>query len=163
MAKKVVKKKVRPNKKNFLNMVPSAPVDTGCCESKWSLIPLRFALGLMFLAAGLPKLFSLLAGGNEISGFFAGLGIPLPVFAAWLVAIVEVVGGIFLMLGFITWWTGLLLCIVMVVAATLTTLSPFNWGSLTKHLVYIGGLVAVMYGSRYFSLSRKCKCCCRKE
>jgi len=137
------------------------PVDTGnktCCETKWNLLPLRLALGLMFLAAGLPKLFSLIGGNSQIPGFFTGLGIPLAGFSAWLVAIVEVVGGIFLLIGFMTWWTGLLLGIVLVVATLLTTLNPLNWGKLTQHLVFIAGLVALMYGHKYMSVGYCCKC-----
>jgi putative oxidoreductase len=133
---------------------------TPCCNAKWNLIPLRFALGLMFLAAGLSKLLNLVDGGNQITTIFAGLGIPLPVFSAWLVAIVEIVGGLFLLLGFMTWYTGMVLGIVMVVVIITTTLSPFNWGSLTKHLVYISALVAIMYGSKYFSTGKN-PCCCK--
>jgi uncharacterized membrane protein YphA (DoxX/SURF4 family) len=140
------------------------PVDAGdktCCNAKWNLLPLRFALGLMFLAAGLPKLFSLMGGNSQIPGFFAGLGIPLAGFSAWLVAIVEVVGGIFLLIGFMTWWTGLLLGIVLVVATLLTTLNPISWGKLTQHLVFIAGLVALMYGQKYMSVGCCCKCKCK--
>jgi putative oxidoreductase len=136
----------------------------GCCsDKKWNLVPLRFALGLMFLAAGLPKLFSLIAGGNQISMFFAGLGIPLPVFFAWTVAIVEIVGGLFLLAGFMIWWTGLVLGILMLVALITTTINPLNWLSLMMHLVFITALVALMHGSRYFSVNSCCSCCRMKE
>jgi uncharacterized membrane protein YphA (DoxX/SURF4 family) len=134
-----------------------------CCDKKWNLVPLRFALGLMFLASGLPMIISLIDGGNQIPIFFAGLGIPLAGFFAWVVALSEIIGGVFLLLGFMTWWTSLVLGIIMIVAALLTTLSPFNWQSLTKHFVYIAGLIAVMYGSKYFSLKQcDCKCSCHK-
>jgi uncharacterized membrane protein YphA (DoxX/SURF4 family) len=137
------------------------PAESGgktCCEHKWNLLPLRFALGLMFLAAGLPKLFSLISGNSQIPGFFASLGIPLAGFSAWLVAIVEVIGGIFLLIGFLTWWTGLILGIVLVVATLTTTLSPLSWGKLTQHLVFITALIAVMHGNRYMSVGCFCKC-----
>jgi uncharacterized membrane protein YphA (DoxX/SURF4 family) len=84
-------------------------------------------------------------------------------FFAWVVAIVEVVGGVFLLLGFMTWWTGLVLAIVMIVVVLLTTLNPLNWGNLTKHLVYICGLVAVMYGSKGYSISKWHGCCCKHK
>ncbi len=132
------------------------------CSKKWNLVPLRFALGLMFLAAGLPKLFSLISGGNQIPMFFSGLGIPAAGFFAWVVAIVEVVGGIFLLLGFLTWWIGLVLGIVMLVAMITTTFKPLNWLSLMMHLVFITALLAIMHGSRYFSINSCCGCCKKK-
>lgn len=153
MAEKMLKSiKTMPKK-----MPETTKSESGCCRAKWNLIPLRFALGLMFFAAGLPKLISLIGGGSQIPQFFSGLGIPLAGFFAWVVAIVETLGGIMLILGVMTWWTGLALGIVMVVATLLTSINPMNWGSLTKHLVYIAGLVALMFGSKYFSLT-KCKC-----
>jgi uncharacterized membrane protein YphA (DoxX/SURF4 family) len=129
-----------------------------CCEKKWSIVPLRFALGLMFLAVGLPSLISMIAGGHQIAAFYHGLGIPLAGFFAWLVAILEVIGGVFLLLGFATWMTGLVLGIILVVATITTTLKPLNWVSLTMHLVYIAALVAVMYGSKYFGVRCTCPC-----
>ncbi|MGV8162083.1 MAG: DoxX family protein [Candidatus Nanoarchaeia archaeon] len=129
-----------------------------CCETKWNLVPLRIVLGLLFLVAGLPKLIGLIGGGSQLPGFFATLGIPLPLFSAWLVAIVEVAGGLLLMLGLLTWCVGLILGIVIIVATITTSFNPFNWGSLTQHLLYLASLVAVMYGSKYFSLSQYCRC-----
>jgi putative oxidoreductase len=158
----MTKKKSKTVAKPVVKTSPVNEEKSCCCNAKWSLVPLRFALGLMFLDAGLPKLFSLIGGNSQIPGFFAGIGIPLAGFSAWLVAIIEVVGGLFLLLGLFTWWTGLLLGIIMVVATLLTTLSPLNWGNLTKHLLFIAALVAVMYGSRYFSFDKSCGCCCKK-
>lgn len=148
---------------NNMIKIPSVPQkeqSESCCEKRWNLVPLRFALGLMFLASGLPKLFSLIGGESQIPGFFAGLGIPLAGFFAWVVAISEVLGGIFLMLGFMTWWASIVLGIIMVVAMLLTSFNPINWGGLTKHLVYIAGLLAVMFGRKYFSVCNS-GCCCK--
>lgn len=63
----------------------------------WSLTILRVVVGLIFVMHGYPKLF---AGGMPGTiEMFGQLGIPLPVVAAWLVAILETVGGLALILG----------------------------------------------------------------
>lgn len=63
----------------------------------WSLTILRLVVGLIFVMHGYPKLF---AGGMPGTiDMFGQLGIPLPVVAAWLVAILETVGGLALILG----------------------------------------------------------------
>jgi putative oxidoreductase len=50
---------------------------------------------------------------KEVSGFFGSLGIPAPGLMAWVVTIVELVGGILLVVGFLTQIAGLLLAIDM--------------------------------------------------
>ncbi|MGV8168546.1 MAG: DoxX family protein [Candidatus Nanoarchaeia archaeon] len=155
MAKKVVKKV----------KTVAAPVQkgNGCCnvcsEQKWNLVPLRMALGLMFFVAGLSKLIMLINDSAQVSGSFASLGIPFPLFAAWLVGIVEILAGLSLVIGFATWPAGLLLGIIMVVATIATSIAGFNWSNLMLHLTFIGALIALMYGNKYFSIGSCCGCC----
>lgn len=161
MAKKPVKKKTNAEiKVSNVQMNNSA---VSCCEKRWNLVPLRFALGLMFIAAGLPKLIGLISGGSQTPGFFASLGIPFPLFSAWLVAIVEVLGGAMLMLGVMTCLTGSLLVFIIAVATLTTSINSFAWMKLIQHLLYIAALVAVMCGSKEYSLRpRVCTECCKK-
>lgn len=56
---------------------------------------LRFAVGIIFIVHGLPKLLS--PGG--FAGFFGAIGIPAPGLMAIVVGIVETVGGIALLVG----------------------------------------------------------------
>lgn len=78
---------------------------------------LRVVLGVIFIAHGAPKLF---AGGMEGTvGFFASLGIPLPLIAAWLIALLEFVGGIALILGFFVTPVALLLIVHMLAGIVL--------------------------------------------
>jgi putative oxidoreductase len=62
----------------------------------WSDVPLRAALAAVFIVHGSGKLFGGLEG---FSGMLGGMGVPLPGVMAWVVALTEFVGGIFMALG----------------------------------------------------------------
>lgn len=67
---------------------------------------LRIVLGVIFIAHGLPKL----TGGIEgTAGFFGQLGIPVPLIAAWFIALLETLGGLMLVVGFFVTPVSLLL------------------------------------------------------
>ena len=83
----------------------------------WGMAPLRLAVGLVFLMHGGQKLF--VFGVAGVAGFFGNLGIPAPMAAAVVVSLVEFLGGIALVLGFLTRWAALLLAIDMLVAVLL--------------------------------------------
>ena len=80
----------------------------------WGLVPLRLVVGLAFLMHGGQKLF--VYGVSGTSAFFGSLGIPAPLAAAVLVSLVEFLGGVALLLGFLTRWAALLLACDMIVA-----------------------------------------------
>ena len=80
----------------------------------WGMAPLRLAVGLVFLMHGGQKLF--VFGVAGVAGFFGNLGIPAPMAAAVVVSLVEFLGGIALVLGFLTRWAALLLAVNMLVA-----------------------------------------------
>src|SRR5690606_5276768 len=81
------------------------------------LLVARIVLGAIFAAHGYQKLVTLgLAGVTEN---FRGMGVPAPEIAAPVVALVELVGGIALIVGAFTAIAGLLLAIDMLVAALL--------------------------------------------
>jgi uncharacterized membrane protein YphA (DoxX/SURF4 family) len=128
------------------------------CERKWNLLPLRIALGFMFIAAGLPKLIGLIEGTSQVPGYFASLQIPFPEISAWLVALIETIGGIFLIIGFFTFIWSALLAAIMIVAIFATTLAPLHYLRLTQHLVYTAGLVAIMFGNKFLHImDTKCR------
>jgi len=81
--------------------------------SHWATIPLRLAIGIIFAAHGWQK-FSMGLGG--VAQFFGSVGIPLPEVSAFIVAFVELVGGIGLIVGIFTRYWALLLSIIMIVA-----------------------------------------------
>lgn len=72
---------------------------------------IRIVLGIVFLAHGLDKFSS---GIGNIEGFFQSIGIPA--FMASIVAVIEIVGGIALILGLATRAVSVILGIVLIVA-----------------------------------------------
>ena len=78
--------------------------------ARLGLAILRIVLGIAMLVHGWSKL----SGGvGGVAGFFGSLGIPAPGFIAWAVTIVELVGGILLVVGFLTQIAGILIAIDM--------------------------------------------------
>jgi putative oxidoreductase len=84
----------------------------------WADIPLRLGLGIVFIFHGLQKAFGML-GGPGIDGFakmLSGLGLNPAVPLAYLVAYIELIGGLFLIIGLATKIVSVLLAIIMAVA-----------------------------------------------
>ena len=78
------------------------------------MLPLRVAVGLVFLMHGAQKLFVFgVAGTTDI---MAKLGLPVPMLCAVIVITVELVGGAAILLGAFTRLAGALLAFEMVVA-----------------------------------------------
>lgn len=87
--------------------------------ASWSTLFLRLGVGVIFLVHGVGKLFNLgpaALGISGTAGFFGSLAIPLPLFFAWVVALVETFGGLAVLLGVLTRYAALLLAIDMLVA-----------------------------------------------
>lgn len=76
------------------------------------LLLIRLALGAIFIVHGWLKISSLEGTGM----FFEQLGIPAANVMAYVVAAVEFLGGIAMVLGVLTCWSGALIAIVMIVA-----------------------------------------------
>jgi len=94
-----------------------------------SIAPLatRIVIGLAFFQAGLGKWRHM----PNIVQFFDSLGIPFPAFNAYLVASMELVGGLALILGLFTRFFASGLSITMVVALLTADTADFmaSWGS----------------------------------
>ena len=73
---------------------------------EYGIALLRIILGVVFFAHGYLKFFGM--GIDGVTGFFGGLGIPAPALAAWGVTLLEMVGGLALILGIFTPVLGLL-------------------------------------------------------
>jgi len=79
-----------------------------------ALLILRVVLGIIMLVHGWPKLSNL---GGTIEGF-TGMGIPLPALSAIFATVVEVGGGILILIGALSDIAGLLFAIDMLGAIT---------------------------------------------
>jgi putative oxidoreductase len=79
----------------------------------WALVPLRLVVGFGFAAHGLAKL---TRGVDAFAPIVAALGAPAPLATAWLTTIVELVGGIGMMLGAFVVPLSVPLAITLVVA-----------------------------------------------
>jgi putative oxidoreductase len=80
----------------------------------WAAAILRIVVGAVFAAHGVRKLF--VRGLDDVLASFGTLGIPWPEAATMLVTLVELLGGVALILGFQVRWAALLLAIEMLVA-----------------------------------------------
>lgn len=75
---------------------------------------IRIVVGFVFLMHGQQKLFEM--GVGNVEGWFGSLGIPAPALAALVVSLVELIGGIALIVGAMTRLFGILLAVDMLVA-----------------------------------------------
>ncbi len=111
-----------------------------------ALLLLRVGVGIIFIVAGWGKL----TGIENVQGFFGGLGIPLPGLMAWVVAIIEFVGGIMVLAGAFIRVPAILLAIIMVVAIITTKFGePFAAYRLDLLLLLTSAALALMGSGRY--------------
>ncbi|MDR7487790.1 MAG: DoxX family protein [Armatimonadota bacterium] len=87
----------------------------------WGLLVLRVGLGVTFLPHGWNKITPRgpMRGPAGFAGWLRQLGVPAPLFFAWVVALMESVGAVLLILGLLTRLIALGLAINMLVAITL--------------------------------------------
>ena len=78
----------------------------------FGLLVLRIVVGVTFFAHGWLKFHGM--GMPGTTGFFTSLGIPNAALMAWVVVLVEMLGGIALILGIFTLPAGLLLTVDMI-------------------------------------------------
>ena len=112
---------------------------------KTYLTPLgRLLMSSLFIWAGYAKLF--MFGPSGTAGYMASVHMPLPELAAWIAIIVELVGGILLLIGYQTRWVALVLaiwCLVTGFAVHLPVGDQANMINFYKNLVMAGGFLFV--------------------
>lgn len=109
---------------------------------------LRIVLGVIFIAHGLPKITT---GIDGTAGMFAGLSIPAPLAAAWLIALLETLGGLLLVVGFLVTPVALLLTaqmltgIILVHAANGFYVVGIGQGGIEFNLLLGAALLAMVF------------------
>lgn len=129
--------------------------DMRCCSGKCAdkaLLVLRLAAGAIFLYHGYGKLFGM-PGIAGTTAFFTMLHIPLASIAAWVVALVEFVGGIALVLGVLVQPVAILLAVDMLVAFFAASKGRLPHGDL-EFALFAVVLALALAGGGCFALMR---------
>lgn len=131
------------------------------------LAVLRLALGIVFLTHGWMKL---TGGPAQFAKLLENLSVPLPLFAAWVVTLVELVGGLTLLLGIGTRLAGSLIAVNMLVAMLLVHwkngffISPQAVGYEYVFTLMLGALTLALTGAGRYALDALiCRGCAARE
>lgn len=111
---------------------------------------LRVMVGLIFIVAGYGKLFAT-PGIAGFTGMLQGIGVPAAGFFAVLVGIIELVGGIMLLLGLWTAVPATLLAIIMIVS-TLTVRLPNGFNDARLDLLLLAASIRYIGTAGHYSL-----------
>jgi len=114
------------------------------------LLILRIVLGIVFMGHGAQKLFGMFGGPGiaGTTGFFASLGVPMPGVMAWVVGLFEFLGGLYVLIGFLTPVGGIMISCVMIFAIFLVHLPKGFWngnGGMEFPLVNIAAALALTF------------------
>lgn len=115
----------------------------------------RVIIGLMFIQHGAQKLFGSFEGPG-IQGFAEFLGIPIAL--AYIPAIIEFFGGLFIVIGLLTRWAALISAIEIVIAYIIAhvpqgVIPIVNGGELAV-LFFASFLIILVYGARKWGLDK---------
>lgn len=122
---------------------------------------LRLALGSIFLGHGAQKVWGIFSGPGikGFSGMLESLGFVPAVFWAYLASCTELIGGLFLILGFLTRPSAVLILMLMLVATYKVHLAKGFFlanGGFEYNLLIIASCVAlIIMGAGKFSLMPK--------
>ena len=118
----------------------SAAASGAAANAPVAVLAGRVLLSILFITAGFGKLTSI-AG---TAGFFGSIGLPLPTVAAVVVGLVELVGGLAILVGFKTRIAAIVLALFVLAATAVAHLDFSQAGNalmLQKHLGLTAGLL----------------------
>ena len=120
-------------------------------------IAARVLMSLIFIIAGWGKL----TGFSGTVGYFASLGLPMPSIITPLVILIELGGGLALLVGFKTRWVAAVLALFSIGSALIahTNFADMNqMNNFLKNLAMAGGfLMFVRHGAGSPSVDDKCR------
>lgn len=112
----------------------------------------RILLSILFIPAGFGKL-TAIAG---TAGYFASKGLPLPTITAVIVGLIELLGGLAILVGFKTSYAAIILGLFTIATAFIGHFSPFEGTQFFKNLAIAGGFfVLAQYGAGALSVDGK--------
>jgi putative oxidoreductase len=125
-------------------------------NAKTYLVPLgRLLMSSLFIWAGFGKL----TNPSGTAQYFASYHLPAPDVLVWIVIIIELIGGLLILVGFQTRWVALVLalfCLVTGFAIHLPAGDLPNMINFYKNLVMAGGfLYVVAYGAGAISIDNR--------
>lgn len=117
----------------------------------------RILLALIFILAGYGKI----NGWDGTLGYMASKGLPMPEVLLGLTILVELGGGLLLLLGFQARWAALALFLFLIPVTLVFHpfwADPEQYNAFMKNLAIMGGMLYIMtYGSGPYSLQQE-KC-----
>ncbi len=115
----------------------------------------RILLALIFVVSGFGKITNI--GGT--AGYFGSIGLPLPIVTAWLVALLELLGGLAIVFGFKTRIAALALAAFSIASGLIAHFDladQMQTIMLMKNTAMAGGLLLLAaYGPGSWSLDRR--------
>ena len=123
---------------------------------KTYLVPLgRLLMSSLFIWAGIGKLMN----PSGTAKYFEHVHIPIPGVAVWVVLIIEIIGGIAILVGFKTRWAAAVLAVFCLITAFGVHLPVGDYPNMVnfyKNLVMAGGFIYVLaYGAGGISIDGK--------
>jgi putative oxidoreductase len=103
--------------------------------AQWAPIALRLIVGYGFMAHGFAKLSK---GPDAFAAILHAMGVPAPHAMAWLTILVELLGGLAVMLGAFVWLASVPMAAVLIVAM-LTVHLPYGFSSIKLIAVTAAG------------------------
>src|SRR6516162_11204975 len=113
----------------------SGELISGSPIAHWAPIPLRLIVGYGFMEHGVAKL---ARGLDAFPAILQALGVPAPHFMAWLTILVELFGGLAVLLGAFVPWASAPMILVLLVAI-FTVHLPFGFTSIKLMAVTADG------------------------
>jgi putative oxidoreductase len=103
--------------------------------ARWAPIPLRLIVGYGFMEHGFAKL---ARGPDAFPAILQALGVPAPHLMGWLTILVEIVGGLFVLLGALVPLASIPMAAVLLVAM-ITVHLPYGFSSIKLQAVTAAG------------------------
>ena len=113
-----------------IDLISTSPV------ARWAPIPLRLIVGYGFMEHGFAKL---ARGLDAFPAILQALGVPAPHLMGWLTILVEIVGGLAVLLGALVSLASIPMAAVLLVATITVHLPPYGFSSIKLQAVTAAG------------------------